>query len=211
MSRATSMARPATLLALVVGLCVAGCATPPVPTQRTTVVLMPDEDGNVGAVSVTTGIGSQKIDEAYSFATVEGGHSRPSEVNLMGRDLVTKSYSRVIKAQPPKPRSFILHFLLDKTVLTEESKAQLPELFAAIRERKPTEITIFGHADATGSEKHNVALSAERAKTIATMLRKNDPSLDSIDVQYFGDKAPLIPSDSRVPEPRNRRAEVMVL
>ncbi len=211
MSRATTMARPAAMLALVVGICAGGCATPPVQTQRTTVVLMPDEDGNVGAVSVTTGVGSQDIDQAYSFATVEGGHSQPSRVNLMGRELVAKAYSRVLNAQPPKPRSFILHFLLDKTVLTEESKAQLPELFDAIRARKPTEITIFGHADATGSEKHNYALSAERAKTIAGLLRKNDPSLDHIDVQYFGDKAPLIPSDPRVPEPRNRRAEVMVL
>lgn len=211
MARATSTTRRATLLALVAGIFVGGCATPPVPTQRTTVVLMPDEDGNIGAVSVTTGLGSQKIDQAYSFATVEGGHSRPSEVNLMGHELVAKSYSRLLKAQPPKPKSFILHFLLDKTVLTEESKALLPELFAAVRERKPTEITIFGHADATGPEKHNFALSAERARTIANLLRKNDPSLDSIDVQYFGAKAPLIPSDSRVPEPRNRRAEVMIL
>ncbi len=207
-SRAT---RLAAILALVAGICVGGCATPPAPTQRTTVVLMPDEDGNVGAVSVTTAVGSQKIDEAYSFATVEGGHSRPSAVNLMGRELVAKEYSRLLKAQPPKPKSFILHFLLDKTVLTEESKAQLPELFDAIRERKPTEITIFGHADATGSEKRNFALSADRAKTIANLLKKNDPSLDHVEVQFFGDKAPLIPSDSRVPEPRNRRAEVMIL
>ncbi len=211
MSPAISMARPAAMLVLVAGLCAGGCATVPIPTHRTTVVLMPDEDGNVGAVSVSTGTGSQKIDQAYSFATVEGGHSRPSEVNLMGRESVTKAYSNILKAQPPKPRSFILHFLLDKTVLTEESKAQLPELFDAVRERKPTEITIFGHADATGSEKHNFALSAERARTIANLLRKSDPTLDHIDVQYFGDKAPLIPSDSRVPEPKNRRAEVMVL
>ncbi len=204
--------KPTISLAFVAVLCVGGCAVaPPIHTPRTTVVLMPDEEGNVGAVSVTTEAGSQKIDKAYGFAIVEGQHSRPSEVNLMGREVVAKAYSGILNAQPPKPKSFILHFLLDKTVLTEESKAQLPEVFEAVRARKPTEITIFGHADATGSERRNFALSADRAKIIADMLRKHDPSLDHIDVQFFGDKAPLIPSDSRVPEPRNRRAEIMIL
>lgn len=50
----------------------AACATPPPPKlARTTVVLMPDEDGNVGAVSVSNDAGSQRIDQAYHFATVE--------------------------------------------------------------------------------------------------------------------------------------------
>jgi outer membrane protein OmpA-like peptidoglycan-associated protein len=212
MARSTRVAKPVVILALMTSLCAGGCAVaPPIKMSRTTVVLMPDEDGNVGAVSVTTDMGSQKIDEAYSFATVEGAHSQPSDVSLMGRESVTEAYSGLLKAQPPKPKSFILHFLLDKTILTEESKALLPAVLEAIRERKPTEITIFGHADATGSEKHNIKLSAERAKVIANWLRKDDPTLDRIDVQFFGDKEPLIPTDSRIPEPRNRRAEVMIL
>lgn len=206
------MARPLVILALATSVCVGGCATaPPVRTARTTVVLMPDEDGNVGAVSVTTDAGSQKIDQAYSFATVDGTHARPSDVSLLGNESVARTYSGILKAQPPKPKSFILHFLLDKTVLTEESKALIPALMEAIRERKPTEISIFGHADATGTEKHNFKLSGERAKTIAKILQRNDPSLDHIEIQYFGDKEPLVPSDSHTPEPRNRRAEVMVL
>ena len=205
-------ARSAAILALIASLCAGGCATTaPVTPARTTVVLMPDEDGHVGAVSVTTASGSQKIDEAYSFATVEGTRSRPSAVNLMGREKVVEAYSGILMAQPPKPKSFILHFLLDKTVLTGESKAQLPAVLQAIKERKPTEITIFGHADATGSEAHNVKLSADRANAIAKLLRKDDPSLDHIDVQFFGDKVPLFPSEPHVPEPRNRRAEVMIL
>ena len=70
---------------------------------------------------------------------------------------------------------------------------------------------IFGHADAVGTEQRNIKLSADRANAIATLLRKTDPSLDRIDVQYFGDKAPLVPSDPGKPQPKNRRAEIMVL
>lgn len=212
MTSTGTLARLATLFGLLTSICAGGCAVaPPATIPKTTVILMPDEDGIVGAVSVTTATGSQKIDQAYSFATVDGAYARPSDMILMGRESVNKTYDGLLKAQPPKPKSFILHFVVNRTVLTEESKAQIPAVLEAVRERKPTEITIFGHADATGSEKHNIKLSADRANAVANLLRKDDPSLDHIDVQFFGDKAPLVPSDSRTPEPRNRRAEVMIL
>ncbi len=207
----------AALSASLVAVLVAGCATPPPPVKlaKTTVVLLPDEDGNVGAVLVGNGDGDksnlQRIDQAYATASVEGVRGGPSAVTSMGRERVDRDYATLLSAQPPKPKTFILHFVIDKTVLTAESKAMLPAVLEAIRERKPTEITIFGHADATGTEKRNNKLSADRAKMVADLLRKIDPTLDRIDVQYFGDRAPLVPSDGRVPEPRNRRAEVMVL
>ena len=200
--------------ALVAGLLLlvvfAGCATPPAKLARTTVVLMPDEDGNVGAVSLTTGAGSRGIDQAYAVATVDGAQA-PSAARIVGRDAVSGDYAALLKAQPPKPRTFTLHFVLDKSVLTEESKALIPAVLEAIRERKPTEITIFGHTDAVGSDRRNDKLSADRARVVAALLRKADPSLDRIDVQSFGDRVPLFPTDGRTPEPRNRRAEVMVL
>lgn len=211
-ARATLLARSVLIATLAASVGAGGCATaPPVHVPRTTVVLLPDEDGHVGAVSVTGGTGSQKIDQAYSFATVSGTHSSPSAVSLMGQDSVTKTYGALLKAQPRKPRSFILHFLLDKTVLTAESKALIPAVMEAIQKRKPTEISIFGHADSTGPEQHNVTLSAERAKVIANLLQKDDPGLDHIQVQFFGDREPLFPAAPGVPEPRNRRVEVMIL
>jgi peptidoglycan-associated lipoprotein len=211
------MARAEIILVFMLGLCTGGCASQPtvlstpVDTSRTTVVLMPDEGGNVGAVWVRTQHGSQEVDKAYAFTTVEGTHSRPSEIQLMGEEWVNTTFRDILEAQPPKPKSFVLYFVLDKTGLTEESKALLPAVFEAVRERKPTEITIFGHADATGSEKRNVILSANRARAVAEILRKHDPSLGRIDVQFFGDKEPLVPSSPQVPEPRNRRAEIMIL
>jgi outer membrane protein OmpA-like peptidoglycan-associated protein len=207
-----SFAKSTIALALVISVCASGCATaPPIRTSKTTVVLMPDEDGHVGAVNVSSDSGSQTINEAYNYTTVDGLHVLPTVMNAMGQDAVNDSYSQLIKAQPPKPKSFVLHFMLDKTTLTEESKAMLSEVMAAVQERKPTEISIFGHTDATGSESHNFKLSADRAKAIESLLKKNDPTLDHIDVQFFGDKVPAVPGDARTPEPRNRRAEVQIL
>ncbi len=82
---------------------------------------------------------------------------------------------------------------------------------AQLRDRKPTEITVFGHADSSGSDERNLKLSADRARLVADMLRAHDPDVGPIKIQFFGDKAPLVPSPPGVPEPRNRRAEIVIL
>jgi outer membrane protein OmpA-like peptidoglycan-associated protein len=192
-------------------LLIAGCATPPPVRQpTTTVILMPDEDGHVGAVSVSTDAGTQQINEAFSASTVTGVHGKPSASNALKQDAVTASYDSLLKAQPPKPISFTLYFHLDRTTLTDESKAMIPAVLAAVRERKPTEISIFGHTDSIGTEKRNVKLSADRARVIAAMLMKDDPTLDHIEQQFFGDRLPLVNSGTKA-EPRNRRAEIQIL
>ena len=104
----------------------------------------------------------------------------------------------------------MLYFRFDSMELTPESRQRLPEVFQAVRERLPTEVTVFGYTDAVGTSEYNLALSAERARAVAAMLRKIDPDL-AVEVEYFGAKAPLVPARKGVPEPRNRRAEVLIL
>lgn len=202
------------LLAATVALAcalVGGCAAAPTSLPKTTVILMPDADGKVGSVSVSTAAGSQTIDRAFDRSTVDATTAAPTAASPLGRDALEVAHPQLLKAVPMKPRVFVLNFLLDKTVLTDESSALLGEVAEAVRQRKPTEITVYGHADASGTPEGNLKLSAERAQYVADLLRKSDPTLDGIDVQFFGDTAPLIPTAPGVREPRNRRAEVMIL
>lgn len=198
-------------MALVVaGAVLGGCATPPQPLVRTTVVLLPDEDGKVGAVSVSSSSGTEALSSGYTYTSVNAASAAPSQAGPVDRSALEKDYGLLLKGQPPMPRTFTLYFLLDKTELTEESKAMLPSVFAAVRELKPTGITVFGHADATGSPARNLKLSADRAEVAASLLRANDPSLKEIEVQFFGETRPLAQTGPGVPEARNRRVEVMI-
>ena len=104
----------------------------------------------------------------------------------------------------------MLNFLFDSMELTPASKKLLPEVKQVVRDRSPTEITVFGYADSSGTAAYNLALSAQRARAVARMLKEIDPNMP-MDVQYFGDKVPLVPSPRGVPEPRNRRAEIVIL
>jgi outer membrane protein OmpA-like peptidoglycan-associated protein len=194
--------RMLTLILLAVGAVLSGCAT-------TRVTLLPDHSGHVGAVTVSNAQGQQRIDQAFNTVAVEQS-SAPGTPRAIDRQAFETAHRALLDAQPSPPRSFELNFLFDSMELTAESKKMLPEVMQVVRDRSPTELTVFGYADSSGTAAYNLALSAERAQAVARLLMKIDPKLP-IDVRYFGDKAPLVPTPPGVPEPRNRRAEIVIL
>ena len=193
----------AVLLGLLVLL--SGCAG-----TGSRVTLLPDQDGKVGAVTVSNAKGQQSIDQAYGSVHVESANAVPAQVKGVDQQAFEKNHRTLLDAQPSSPRSFVLHFKFDSMELTPESKKLLPEVLQVVRSRLPTEVTVFGYADAAGKPAYNLALSAQRARAVAALLKKIAPDLP-VNVQYFGDKSPLIPTAPGVAEPRNRRAEIFIL
>ncbi|SEL79779.1 Outer membrane protein OmpA [Pseudoxanthomonas sp. GM95] len=183
-----------------------GCAS--VPTTKVT--LLPDHDGHVGAVTVSNAQGQQRIDQAFNTVDVAKPTVGPGAARAVDQASFETAHRTLIDAQPSPPRSFVLNFLFDSMELTPESKRMLPEVLETVRARIPTEVTVFGYADSSGTAEYNLKLSAERARAVERVLRKIDPNL-KVEVQYFGDRVPLVPSPPGVPEPRNRRAEIVIL
>jgi outer membrane protein OmpA-like peptidoglycan-associated protein len=194
-------ARLSILALLAIGMLLAGCAT-------TRVTLLPDQAGHVGAVVVSNAQGRQRIDQA--FDTVAVGRSGPGKPRASDPRAFEKAHRALIAAEPTPPRSFVLNFLFDSMELTPASRKMLPEVLRVVRERMPTEVTVFGYTDAVGTADYNLGLSAQRARAVARLLKQIDPKLP-VDVKYFGEKYPLVPSRHGVPEPRNRRAEIVIL
>jgi outer membrane protein OmpA-like peptidoglycan-associated protein len=194
-------ARLSILALLALGMLLAGCAA-------TRVTLLPDQGGHVGAVIVSNAQGRQRIDQA--FDTVAVGRSGPGKPRASDPRAFEKNHRALIDAEPTPPRSFVLNFLFDSMVLTPESKKMLPEVLRVVRNRMPTEVTVFGYTDSVGTADYNLGLSAQRARAVAKLLKQIDPKLP-VDVKYFGEKYPLVPSRHGVPEPRNRRAEIVIL
>ena len=192
------------LLLALMGL-LSGCAT-----SGTRVTLLPDQGGHVGAVTVSNAHGRQLINQAFHTVTVEQSTSTPGAPRADDRQAFEKAHRAVIDAEPTPPRSFVLNFLFDSMKLTVESSRMLPEVLRVVRDRSPTEVTVFGYTDSVGASAYNLNLSAQRARAVAALLKKIDPKLP-VEVKYFGDKFPLVPSPRGVPEPRNRRAEIVIL
>ncbi len=193
-----------TVLLLVVLGVLPGCAS-----TGTRVTLLPDQGGHVGAVTVSGAQGRQRIDRAFDTVAV-GKSSAPGAPRAVDRQAFENVHRALLDAQPTPPRSFVLNFRFDSMELTPTSRKMLPEVLQAVRDRSPTEVTVFGYADASGTAAYNMALSAQRARAVARLLKQIDPRLP-MEVRWFGDKAPLVPTPPGVPEPRNRRAEIVVL
>lgn len=193
-----------TAVLLLAGGMLSGCAA-----TSTRVTLLPDQSGHVGAVTVSDAQGQQHIDQAYSTVSVKQS-SAPGAPRAVDRQAFEQEHHALIDAQPTPPRSFVLNFLFDSMKLTTKSSKMLPEVMQVVRDRSPTEVTVFGYADSSGSAAYNLALSAQRARAVARLLTQINPDLP-VDVKYFGDKDPLVPSPPGVPEPRNRRAEIVIL
>ena len=175
----------------------------------TRVTLLPDRGGKVGAVLVGNAHGQQRLDQAYDRVEADAS-SAPTRVRADTREAFEARHRVLLDAQPEPPMSFVLNFLFDSMELTPESRQMLPEVLAAVRSRLPTEVTVFGYADSAGAPAYNLSLSAERARAVAAMLRRIDPEL-RVQMDWFGDKSPLVPTAPGVPEPRNRRAEILIL
>ena len=194
----------AVVLAFVVGLCLSGCS-------GTTLILMPDESGKVGAITVKTQGDLRVIDKAYYSVSAKEGTSRLSETQALSEAQVNQEYADLLKAQPAKPSSFILYFVSGSSDLVKESKAKIPQVIDRIKAQMPTEISIIGHTDTTGSDNINDKLSLKRARAMEKILKDSIPSLDGVSVRSFGSKDLLVPTPPNVDEPRNRRVEIVIL
>ncbi len=86
----------------------------------------------------------------------------------------------------------------------------LPKIEQAINDRIPCDVNIIGHADSTGSKEYNINLSLKRARQVRQWLYNLDLNISTIIVESYGEEDPLIPTADGVPEPRNRRVEILV-
>jgi outer membrane protein OmpA-like peptidoglycan-associated protein len=183
--------------------CLAGaCATP-----SETYVLVPDRDGKVTPVTVTTGGGgSLVLDKPYA-AALGGGKSL--EAVSMDKDTVDKQFGDVLAAQPLPPKTFLLYFS-EGDELTPESKVELEKVFADIAGRPAADIVVVGHTDRVGKLEDNDALSKRRAEKVRLELIGRGLAADNIQAAGRGEREPLVPTADEVREARNRRVEITV-
>lgn len=181
--------------------------------KRDLIVLLPDPDGKGGVVTVTTKGGSQILDKPGYATEVEDLNKPPIAPQQLSEKEITDVFGPALLAQPdPAGRFilFILYFEHDTAKLTHESKDLLPEILRTIKSRKSNEVYVVGHTDLVGTEAYNIDLSSRRANHIRDLLVSSGIKPGALFVSFYGKSRPLVPTKNEVPEPRNRRVEVIV-
>lgn len=181
-----------------------------VACAHSSVVLLPDEDGGHGQVAILESggkAGETIVGEADSRATL--GNPHPS-VKPLGPRGLNASESMLVDALPPPAKSFTLYFLEGTTEMTPESLPVLDELRAEIAKRKGAEIQVTGHTDTVGSDADNDALSQRRAEEVLNFLVSKGFDRSIMSAVGRGERELKVPTADNVPNPINRRVEVIV-
>ena len=182
----------------------AGCG------QKGTFVLLPDPDGTVGEIIVTSGQNSHTLNQAHQAVSIKGDMARPGKLTTMPESQIRALFGQAIAVQPMPPAKFLLYFEFDSVRPNPAATAQMELVLQAVTERASRDISINGHTDRTGPVEYNDQLALQRARQVKLMLEQRGIDPASISTTSHGMHNPLIPTASNVAEPRNRRVEIIV-
>lgn len=191
-------------VAVALALLLGGCAA------RQTVVLVPDREGHVGQVEVSSGGGKQLLTKAGDMTQVRDHASPPSAVKTADPAYVAATFGDALAVEPVPSEKFLLYFETGTTGLRADSQPVIADIVAAVRRRAAIAVAISGHTDATGSDLINDRLALARAEKVKELLIQQGVAPELISVSSHGKGNPAIPTAEGVAEPRNRRVEVIV-
>ncbi len=198
------MARFGRLAALAAILLVAACGP-----KDNLIVVLPSADGHIGGVAIHDAAGTTLLDKPYAAAEADRGASRVA-TGTVGSQQVRQIFQRALAARPIPPKSFRLYFLEGSDEMTPDSRQAFEAVFQDIARRPAAEVMVVGHTDTVGSLTDNDALGFKRAQAIRTLLISRGLAPDSVGAAGRGKRELLVPTGDQVPEPRNRRVEIIV-
>ncbi|HEF5873115.1 TPA: OmpA family protein [Burkholderia cenocepacia] len=158
----------------------------------------------------------EMIDRVYSRAPMKD----PREITFMcGKP------QPVVQAAPPAPapqpapqpvpqRQVLLqgdaNFAFDSAALTPEARSQLDRFVQINNGVEFRRVAITGFTDSTGSNTHNLALSASRARNVMNYLRSNGLKAQSFVSEGLGAAEPVASNATAEGRAQNRRVEIRI-
>ena len=112
---------------------------------------------------------------------------------------------------PMKPETFLVFFAFDSDKLTAASETVLDNVMKAAKKMGAKDLAITGHADRAGPEEYTLGLSLRRANSVLEGLSARGANADDVSVAGRGEAEPTVATADGVPEPANRRVEIIVL
>ncbi|QQS13146.1 MAG: OmpA family protein [Rhodospirillales bacterium] len=111
---------------------------------------------------------------------------------------------------PPVAPSYIVFFDFDRANITPQAMTTIKQAAAAATAGKKTRIGVTGHADRSGNDAYNMALSLRRANAVKDALVREGIPAANIAVVGRGESQPLVQTADGVREPQNRRVEIVL-
>ena len=197
------------LAALAVSACGPRRVPAPARPAPALVVLLPDVDGKVGKVRVSNEFGAADLSAERQSVSADANR-RPGTVTTLAVRDVERLFGGALDALPQAPQYFTLYFQFESDQLTEQSRALLPKILQAVKERAIPEVTVVGHTDTTGPAQKNIALGLKRAEMVRGILVKAGLPAGLIEVTSHGEADLLMRTPDGTADAHNRRVEISV-
>ncbi len=169
--------------------------------------LQTDEDGNY---LITLPVGKD-----YAFNVNRKGYLFYSDNFSLSTQLTDSFFIVDIPLQPIEPGASIvlknIFFQTKQFSLQPSSMGELDKLVALMMENPKLRIQISGHTDNVGKKEDNLALSLNRAKSVAAYLTGKGIEAARIISKGFGDSKPVASNDTEQGKSLNRRTELNVV
>lgn len=101
-------------------------------------------------------------------------------------------------------------FETDSYRLKAEHFSQLDSLSKFLLTHPTLEVSVSGHTDNTGNERHNVTLSARRAEVVAQYMINKGVSDEKVFFEGFGSSKPVSENKTEQGRGKNRRVEILI-
>lgn len=99
-------------------------------------------------------------------------------------------------------------FDFDSAAVKPQFQGVLNDVARSLASADRTTVDVFGHADSTGSDQYNLALSQRRAQAVSQYLINAGVAPVRLVTRGFGEAQPIAPNDTEVNRAKNRRVEV---
>ena len=111
---------------------------------------------------------------------------------------------------PATARPFLIFFDWDRSTINDSARPTLNEISNTLKASPNANVRIAGHADKSGPDRYNDALSKRRADAVFDALSQQGLQRNRATVESFGESRPLVDTPDGVREPQNRRVEVTI-
>lgn len=172
-----------------------------------TVILLPEKDGHDTAVEVKQGKDSFVLDKPYAAVRQQPAGALPYTAD---QKEVDARFGAALAAQPMRAESFTLYFLEGQDEFTVESKQDFEKVLVEITKYPVPDVVVVGHTDTVGNSQLNDDLSRKRAETVRAKFIERGIKPENIVAYGRGKRELLVKTGDNVPEPKNRRVEIVV-
>ena len=112
---------------------------------------------------------------------------------------------------PAAPGRFVVFFPFDSATVTEEALSIIQRAVTAAAGAPPPDVSVTGHADRSGPEDYNLALSLRRAQAVEAAMSERGIAGERISIAGRGEAETAVPTADGVREEANRRVEIILL